>query len=120
MPPADLAGGVRLSSLGGNLFTWRLLALLTESEMDELLGDPAAVASWCGRQLGQLAGLTAGPSRATGAAGATAAAPQRGRDGGVGLVAETRPAGGGVVERQLHSIPNLPSAPRVVRAVLEL
>ena len=69
--PADLVGGVRLTSLGGDLFTWPvtpLLALLTGADMRALLGDPAAVAGWCGRQLGRPAGLTAGPDTPRGRA----------------------------------------------------
>ena len=54
MAPADLVGGVRLTSLGGDMFTWPvtpLLNLLTGSDLRYLLGDPAAVAAWCRRQL---------------------------------------------------------------------
>ena len=52
--PADLTAGMRLSSLGGDMFAWSatpLLALLTESDLEYVLGDPAAVADWCHRQL---------------------------------------------------------------------
>ena len=53
--PADLVSEMRLTTLdGGDTFTWPvkpLLALLSESELRRLLGDPAAVAAWCHRQL---------------------------------------------------------------------
>ena len=52
--PADLVSGMQLTSLGGDMFTWRvtpLLNLLTESDLEDLLGDPAAVAAWCRQQL---------------------------------------------------------------------
>ena len=52
--PADLLSGVRLTSPGGDMFTWPaapILALLTEADLRLLLGDPAAVAAWCHRQL---------------------------------------------------------------------
>ena len=41
---------MQLTSLGGDMFTWPvtpLLNLLTESDLEDLLGDPAAVAAWC-------------------------------------------------------------------------
>ena len=94
MAPADLAGGVRLTSLGGDLFTWWLLALLTEGDMEVLLGDPAVVTGWCWRQLCLTAGLDTPRGRAE-----LLLSVQRGRAGGVGLVAETEPAEGGEVER---------------------
>ena len=52
--PADLVSGMQLTSLGGDMFTWPvtpLLNLLTESDLEHLLGDPAAVAAWCRQQL---------------------------------------------------------------------
>ena len=53
--PADLVSEMRPTTLdGGDMFTWPatpLLALLSESELRYLLGDPAAVAAWCHRQL---------------------------------------------------------------------
>ena len=52
--PADLVSGMQLTSLGGGMFTWPvtpLLNLLTESDLEYLLGDPAAVADWCHQQL---------------------------------------------------------------------
>ena len=65
--PADLVAGMRLTSLGGDMYTWPvtpLLNLLTESDLRRLLGDPAAVAAWCRQQLSRPpaerpAGLTA-------------------------------------------------------------
>ena len=52
--PADLVGGVRLTSLGGDMFTWPvtpLLNLLTWSDLQLLLGGPDEVAAWCRWQL---------------------------------------------------------------------
>ena len=52
--PADLVGAMQLTSIGGDMFTWPvtpLLNLLTESDLEYLLGDPAAVAAWCHQQL---------------------------------------------------------------------
>ena len=52
--PTDLMTGMRLASLGGDMFTWPvapLTDLLTESDLEGLLGDPAAVAAWCRQQL---------------------------------------------------------------------
>ena len=52
--PADLVTGMQLMSLGDDMFTWPvapLLSLLTESDMRFLLGNPAAVANWCHRQM---------------------------------------------------------------------
>ena len=65
--PADLVTGMRLTSLGGDVFTWPvtpLLDLLTKSDMESLLCEPAAVAAWCRQQLSRPpaerpAGLTA-------------------------------------------------------------
>ena len=52
--PTDLMTGMRLTSLGGDMFTWPvtpLMELLTELDLKELLGDPAKVAAWCRQQL---------------------------------------------------------------------
>ena len=52
--PDDLVGSARLSSQGDGVHTWDvapLLALLTNSDMQLLLGDPVAVAAWCHQQL---------------------------------------------------------------------
>ena len=65
--PAELVARMQLKSLGSGMFTWDvapLLAVLTESDMEFHLGDPAAVAAWCHQQLCRLpkerpAGLTA-------------------------------------------------------------
>ena len=52
--PADQVSEMRLTSLGGDVFSWPvtpLLNLLTESDMEFLLGEPAAVSAWCHQQL---------------------------------------------------------------------
>ena len=52
--PTALMTGMRLASLGEDMLTWPvtpLLDLLTESDMERLLGDPAKVAVWCRQQL---------------------------------------------------------------------
>ena len=52
--PADLVSGVRQISLDDDILVWDvtpLMALLTESDLQYVLGDPAAVADWCRRQL---------------------------------------------------------------------
>ena len=52
--PADLVLGMRLTPLGGDMFAWPvtpLVNLLTQSDMEYLLGEPAAVAAWCRQQL---------------------------------------------------------------------
>ena len=52
--PADLVTGMQLTPLGGDMFTWPvtpLLNLLTESDLEFLLGDLGAVATWCHQQL---------------------------------------------------------------------
>ena len=52
--PADLVAGMRLTSLGGGMFSWPvtpLLDMLTESDVERMLGDPAVVATWCRQQL---------------------------------------------------------------------
>ena len=52
--PDDLVGSARLTSHGGDVYTWDvapLLALLTDSDMRLLLGDPATVAKWWSQQL---------------------------------------------------------------------
>ena len=52
--PADLTAEMRLTSRGDDQFTWPvtpLLALLTERDMERLLGKPDAVAAWCRQQL---------------------------------------------------------------------
>ena len=52
--PADLTARMRLTSLGGDVFTWPvtpLLELLTERDMEYLLRKPAAVAAWWRQQL---------------------------------------------------------------------
>ena len=52
--PADLVTGMRLTSLGADMFAWPvtpLVDLLTTSDMESLLGVPAAVAAWCRQQL---------------------------------------------------------------------
>ena len=54
MAPADLVPDMRLKSLGDDMFAWPvtpLLSLLTKSDMESLLGVPAAVAAWCRQQL---------------------------------------------------------------------
>ena len=54
MAPADLVPDMRLTSLGGDRFAWPvtpLTDLLTQSDMERLLGEPAAVAAWCRQQL---------------------------------------------------------------------
>ena len=54
--PDDLVGRARLTSQGGGVYTWDvapLLALLTDSDMELLLGDRVAVAAWCHQQLCQ-------------------------------------------------------------------
>ena len=74
--PADLTARMQLTSLGGDIFAWPvtpLLELLTESDMNKLLGDPAAVAAWCHQQLRRPpaerpAGLTAELNTARGRA----------------------------------------------------
>ena len=74
--PADLAARMQLTSLGGDIFAWPvtpLLELLTESDMNKLLGDSAAVADWCHQQLRRPpaerpAGLTAELNTARGRA----------------------------------------------------
>ena len=66
--PTDLVGGMQLKSLGGDMLAWPvapLLALLTEADLQPLLGAPARVAGWCRDQLcrppaERPAGLTAG------------------------------------------------------------
>ena len=52
--PDDLVGNARLTSHGGDVYSWDvapLLALLTDSDMRLLLGDPEAVAEWWSQQL---------------------------------------------------------------------
>ncbi|KAF0294217.1 hypothetical protein FJT64_000757 [Amphibalanus amphitrite] len=52
--PDDLVGSARLVAHGGDVYTWDvapLLALLEDSDMQLLLGEPDAVASWWRQQL---------------------------------------------------------------------
>ena len=52
--PADLTAEMRLTSRGDDQFTWPvtpLTDLLTEWDMEVLLGEPAKVAAWCRQQL---------------------------------------------------------------------
>ena len=52
--PADLVRDMHLTPLGGDRFAWPvtpLTDLLTQSDMVDLLGEPAAVAAWCRQQL---------------------------------------------------------------------
>ena len=93
--PADLVADMRLSSLGNDMFAWDvtpLIALLTESDMQYLLGDPrrgrrlvpsAAVSAPGGAAArpDRRAGHAARPGRAAAAAGSSAAGLQRGRAG---------------------------------------
>ena len=52
--PADLVPDMHLTSLGDGMFAWPvtpLTDLLTQSDMVDLLDEPAAVAAWCRQQL---------------------------------------------------------------------
>ena len=66
--PSGLVSGTRPTSPDDDMFAWDvtpLLAMLTEADLDGILGDSAAVTNWCRRQLRRPpaerpAGLTAG------------------------------------------------------------
>ena len=72
--PDDLVGSARLTSHGGDVYTWDvapLLNMLTDSDMKLVLGNPEAVADWCRQQLRlppeeRLEGLTADLSTSRG------------------------------------------------------
>ncbi|KAF0300444.1 hypothetical protein FJT64_027057 [Amphibalanus amphitrite] len=68
--PADLADGEPMTSPVGDvtvtLDVTPLTRLLTDSDLDDLLGEPAAVAAWCRRE--RPAGLTAEPDTPRGRA----------------------------------------------------